>query len=81
MAPWLLEVSSVCFVIQESYIKINFDESFHDDTCSRAATFGKAQRPEPCLDFGFQYAFIRNNRSKRFGVEYWALPGGLGRST
>ena len=31
--------------------------------------------PGPCLDFGFQYAFIRNNRSKKFGVEYWALPG------
>ena len=29
----------------------------------------------PCLDFGFQYALIRNNRSKNFGVEYWALPG------
>ena len=26
----------------------------------------------PCLDFGFQYALIRNNRSKKFGVEYWA---------
>ena len=24
---------------------------------------------------GFQYALIRNNRSKKFGVEYWALPG------
>ena len=32
-------------------------------------------RPGPCLNFGFQYAFIRNNRSKKFGVEYWALPG------
>ena len=28
----------------------------------------------PCLDFGFQYALIRNNWSKKFGVEYWALP-------
>ena len=25
-------------------------------------------RPGPCLDFGFQYALIRNNRSKKFGV-------------
>ena len=24
---------------------------------------------------GFQYAFIRNNQSKKFGIEYWALPG------
>ena len=32
-------------------------------------------RPGPCLDFGFQYALIRNNQSKKFGVEYWALPG------
>ena len=29
----------------------------------------------PCLDFGFQYALIRNNWSKKFGVEYWTLPG------
>ena len=28
-------------------------------------------RPGPCLDFVFQYAHIRNNRSKKFGVEYW----------
>ena len=31
--------------------------------------------PGPFLDFGFQYALIRNNRSKKIGVEYWALPG------
>ena len=31
----------------------------------RQAKFG------PCLDFGFQYALIRNNWSKNFGVEYW----------
>ena len=24
-------------------------------------------RPRPCLNFGFQYALIRNNRSKNFG--------------
>ena len=29
----------------------------------------------PCLDVGFQYTLIRNNRPKNFGVEYWALPG------
>ena len=33
----------------------------------RAATAGKA------LDFGFHYPLIRNNPSKRFGIEYWAL--------
>ena len=27
------------------------------------------------LDFGFQYALIRNNRSKNFWVEFWTLPG------
>jgi hypothetical protein len=32
-------------------------------------------RPGPCLNFGFQYALIRSNQSKKFGVEYWALPG------
>ena len=32
-------------------------------------------RPGPCLDFGFQYALIRNNRSKKFWVEHRALPG------
>ena len=25
------------------------------------------------LDFGFQYTLIRNNQSKKFGVEYWVL--------
>ena len=35
----------------------------------------RPSRPGPCLDFGFQYAFIRNNRSNNFGVEYWALLG------
>ena len=29
----------------------------------------------PGLDFGFQYALIRNNWSKRFGIEYRALLG------
>ena len=32
-------------------------------------------RPGTCLDFGFQYAHIRNNRSKKIGVRYWTLPG------
>ena len=32
-------------------------------------------RSGSCLDFGFQYALIRNNWSKKFGVEYWALSG------
>ena len=27
-------------------------------------------RPEPCLNFGFQYTLIRNNWSKKFGVVY-----------
>ena len=31
------------------------------------------QRPGPCLDFRSQYALIRNNQSKKFGVEYRAL--------
>ena len=35
---------------------------------------GRQARFIPCLDFGFQYALIRNNRSKNFGVEYWPLP-------
>ena len=26
------------------------------------------------LDFGFQYALIRNNQSKKFGVEYRVMP-------
>ena len=36
---------------------------------------GRQARFGPCLDFGFQYALIRNNRSQIFGVEYWTLPG------
>ena len=37
----------------------------------RNATASKAQRPGPCLDFGFQYSLIRNIWSKKFGAEYW----------
>jgi hypothetical protein len=28
----------------------------------------------PCLDFGSLYTLIRNNWTKKFGVEYWTLP-------
>ena len=35
----------------------------------------RPRRPGPCLDFGFQYVLIRNNQSKKCGVEYWALHG------
>ena len=35
---------------------------------ARQARFG------PCLDFGFQYAFLTNNRSNKFVVENWTLP-------
>ena len=31
---------------------------------------GRQARFGPSLDFGFQYALIRNNWSKKFGVEY-----------
>ena len=40
------------------------------DTITPGATAGKAPRPPrpgPCLDFGFQYALIRNNWSKKVG--------------
>ena len=30
-------------------------------------------RSGPCLEFGFQYALIRNNGSKKFWVEYWTM--------
>ena len=36
---------------------------------------GRQARFSPCLDFGFQYTLIRNNWFKKFGVEYWTLPG------
>ena len=42
---------------------------------SGAPWLARPPRPGPGLDFGFQYDRIRNNRSKKFGVEYWALPG------
>ena len=35
----------------------------------------RSPRPGPCLNFGLQYALIRNNQSKKIGVEYWAFPG------
>ena len=46
-------------------------------TNTLAATAGKAPKAWAlnCLDFGFQYTLIRNSWSKKFGVEYWALPG------
>ena len=40
-----------------------------------APRLARPTRAGPCLDFGFPHALIRNNRSKQFGVEYWALPG------
>ena len=42
---------------------------------SGAPRLARPPRPGPCLYFGFQYALMRNNRSKKFGVEYWALSG------
>ena len=35
----------------------------------------RPSRPGPCLDFGFQYAFIRKNRPNKFGVAFRVLPG------
>ena len=57
------------------HIYINRKSSFPQQVTvnkHRAATAGKAlgPGPGPCLDYGFHYAFIRNNRSKKFGVEY-----------
>ena len=40
-----------------------------------APCLARLPRPGPCLYFGFQYALIRINRSKKIGVKYWALPG------
>ena len=39
------------------------------DSSSGPPRLARSQRPGPCLDFGFQYSLIRNNRSKTFGVE------------
>ena len=47
---------------------------FHTRPFNLHPDFWKS-RSGPCLDFGFQYTLIRNNWSKKFGVEYWALPG------
>ena len=47
----------------------------HPSLSSGPPRLARPPRPGPCLDFGFQYALIRNNRSKKIGVEYWALPG------
>ena len=38
---------------------------------TRPPRLARSPRPGPCLDFGFQYALSRNNRSKKIGVEYW----------
>ena len=34
---------------------------------SMVAMAGKAPRPGPCLDFGFQYSLLRKNQSKKLG--------------
>ena len=34
---------------------------------SGAPRLSRHPRPGPCVDFGFQYTLIRNNRSKKFG--------------
>jgi len=35
------------------------------DSSSGPPRLARSQRPGPCLDFGFQYALTRNNRSKK----------------
>ena len=40
-------------------------------TC--APQLARPPSPGPCLDFGVHYALIRNNWSKKIGVEYWAF--------
>ena len=44
------------------------------DSKARHGWQGPQGRPGPCLDFGLQFALIRDNQPKKIGVEYWALP-------
>ena len=64
LPPWYqLQHSAVCIRNQIVTIEMDKFALFHSFITGppRQARFG------PCLDFGFQYALIRNNRSKNLG--------------
>ena len=68
-------MSHIVSVLKVMGSKKSFPSKTHKNSTHRAPMAGKAGKFGPCLDFGFQYALIRNNRSKKIGVEYWTLPG------
>ena len=63
------------FFPQIPNVSVNWIEWSNSMWATGAPRLAKPPRPGPCLDFAFQYDLIRNNQSKKFGVEYWALPG------
>ena len=68
-------MKSVLEIFEIEHIQINPRSPFSSHSVSGSPQQARQTRFGPCLDFGFQYALIRNNRSKNFGVEYWTLPG------
>ena len=70
---WFLWFHSILQAGQKKCFAINLTMPAH--RLAWLPQLARPSRPEPCLDFGFQYALIRNNWSNKIGVEYWALPG------
>ena len=52
----------MCFTLTQRCV---LPVSFPVDLLPGAPRLARPPRPGPCLDFGFQYARIRNNRSKK----------------
>ena len=73
--PCMNQLNSVANRYMHKYVVQSYGSKF----CYARLDLGpprlaRPPRPGPCLDFGFQYALIRNNQTKKFGVEYKALP-------
>ena len=57
-------MSHIVSVLKVMGSKKSFPSKTHKNSTHRAPMAGKAGKFGPCLDFGFQYALIRNNWSK-----------------
>ena len=76
---WNLPTQNQCSIWHSGLVQPGFDSLLpnrHNNSWHTGPPGQERQaRFSPCLDFGFQYALIRNNRSRNFGVEYWTFPG------
>ena len=67
-------VNVTLLIYQQTYLAINCQIVTWSRALRRQVValsgpprLARPPRPGPCLDFGFQYTLIRNNRSKKFG--------------